>query len=509
MKLPIPKQTLSEKLKEFDIWITPSLGDISDTDTYRDELNRIASIFEILGSATNYFDDKKHCEPAAMTSTFLSLLPNTPETERLELLQSFASTLYLVTGKSDNNLKCQFPLYLRDIARWKTMPSVIRDVVTEKPIPRVMKSDDIMSQIISLKSSILGQRFLEHFITFILGTDGAARQFWALGHSYFHLKTFNKGYEQNLLAPLVIFKVRGSVIASMGHEPEALMRATLHQWGLAADTDYNTTDVIVDRDRTGGGKTRAYDFVLPYKTKRWSPAWNNRLMIQCQFYAGDSGSVSHKNVDQTKTSREMVRTNYKKVRFIEFVDGAGYFSSLNGDLKKLLEMESTASFTQIRSIPIRLRRELQSIGFLIPIEIEHAIIQSNGRQSEVANFLRTQKYQDCEIDSAIREAIEKGVVCTRRDALQVSDSRRQIVRQYFILDVIARMGKKLEVSNSNALASSILIPGYGDFYGMEMDILVDKILDMSGQFRDEFTQSKILLGDMKELSQNGFCIFGR
>lgn len=359
MKLPIPKQTISEKLKEFDVWITPSLGEISDTKKYREELNRVVRVFEILGKATGNFCDKKHCEPAAITTTIASIIKNTTQNDRLELLQSLASTLYLVTGKSDNNLKCQFPLYLRDSAHWQTVPNVTRDKISEKPIPRVMKSDDIMSQIISLGSNVQGQRLLEHFITFLLESDNAARQFWSLGHSYFHLKNFNKGYEQNLLAPIVIFKVRGSVTASGGHEPETLMRTILDQWGLTANIDYNTADVIVDQDRANVEKTRAYDFVLPYKTKRWSTAWDNRLMIQCQFYAGDSGSVSHKNVDQTKTSRHHVGEKFPKSRFVEFVDGAGYFSSLNGDLKKLLEMESTASFTQIRSIPIRLRRELQ------------------------------------------------------------------------------------------------------------------------------------------------------
>lgn len=32
MKLPIPARDLQRDLKEFDIWITPSLGEITDTD---------------------------------------------------------------------------------------------------------------------------------------------------------------------------------------------------------------------------------------------------------------------------------------------------------------------------------------------------------------------------------------------------------------------------------------------------------------------------------------------
>jgi hypothetical protein len=85
--------------------------------------------------------------------------------------------------------------------------------------------------------------------------------------------------------------------------------------------------------------------------------------------------VSHKNVDQTTAARlEATRAVGSEARFIEYVDGAGFFASLNGDLRSLLDMADTASFLQIRSISIRLRRELQRAGFLAPIEIEHAIL---------------------------------------------------------------------------------------------------------------------------------------
>ena len=79
-------------------------------------------------------------------------------------------------------------------------------------------------------------------------------------------------------------------------------------------------------------KTRAYDFLLPYKTPGWKPS----IFVQSQFYAGDAGSVSHKNVDQTKASRSSVLEVDSRAQFVEYLDGAGYFSSLNGDLKKII-----------------------------------------------------------------------------------------------------------------------------------------------------------------------------
>lgn len=44
---------------------------------------------------------------------------------------------------------------------------------------------------------------------------------------------------------------------------------------------------------------RKYDFIIPYQSRESGL----KIFIQSQFYAGDSGSVSHKVVDQTDSSR--------------------------------------------------------------------------------------------------------------------------------------------------------------------------------------------------------------
>jgi len=157
-------------------------------------------------------------------------------------------------------------------------------------------------------------------------------------------------------------------MASGGHEPERMLRELLQEWGLKPDIDFNTSDVvIVDSNHDLDAKTRAYDFVIPYKTPGWSEGnWNNRLFIQCQFYAGDSGSVSHKNVDQTRNSRDSISRFVISPLFIEYVDGAGYFSALNGDLKRLLSYKDTHGLIQIKTAPIRLRCYFEKIGFIPP-----------------------------------------------------------------------------------------------------------------------------------------------
>lgn len=516
MKLPIPAPDLQRDLKEFDIWITPSLGEITDTDKFKEELARVTRIFEELGQATGYFQDERHCAPGAIAQTFAQLANGRPEAERAELFKSLASTLYLVTGKSDNNSKCQFPLFLRDIARWDKLPSVTRRInkktgaetksVRDKALPRTLESDAYMGLIAAIDNGATESRLLEQFVSFLLMGEDAVRQFWSLGFSYYALKQFGRGYERNLLSPIVIFKVRGSVSASGGHKPEAILRSHLESWGLIPDKDFNLADVIVDREGQGKDeKTRAYDFVLPYRTPGWFPEWQNRIMMQSQFYAGDSGSVSHKNVDQTKTSRDRVLEKFKNTRFVEYVDGAGYFSSLNSDLRKILAMETTHSFIQIRSAPIRLRRELQALGFVTPLEIEHALIQSSGEEDEIGAKLVAQGYRAEEVRRAIEHATDHGVIRKEGTKLALHEGRREIVRQHLLLDVLSIHGRDVQLGTA-ASAASVLVSGHGAFFGLEMDELVNSAVANGGELREDISHSQTFAADIKALSQRGFTM---
>ncbi len=508
MKLTIPVRDPRRDLDEFDIWITPSLGEINQTDKFKEELARVTRIFEELGLATNNFRDLATCQPVAIAETFAKLAAKLPKKDRAELFKSLASTLYLVTGKSDNNTKCQFPLFLRDVAGWSSLPV---KKGAPKALPRTLKSDDYMDLVAVVESSADESRLLEQFLSFLLKDEDAVKQFWCLGHSYYVLKQLGQGYERNLLSPIVIFKVRGSVSASGGHEPEAMLREHLESWGLVADYDYNTNDVIVDG--VGGGKndkTRAYDFVLPYKVTGWNPEWNNRIMMQSQFYAGDAGSVSHKNVDQTATSRDRVLRKFKDVRFVEYVDGAGYFSSLNSDLKKILAMATTHSFIQIRSAPIRLRRELQALGFCTTLEIEHAIVQTTGEEQSAGAALVGQGYGKAEIERAIAQAVNRGTVGRNGAMLELKTDRRDTIRQHLLLDVLAIHGREMK-PGSAAAPASVLVPGYGAFWGMAMDELVNVAVANvgAGTLRDEIEHSQTFAADIKALAQRGLCMFGR
>jgi len=240
-------------------------------------------------------------------------------------------------------------------------------------------------------------------------------------------------------------------------------------------------------------KTRAYDFVLPFKT----PGWKPKIFIQSQFYAGDSGSVSHKNIDQTDTSRNYILGFIPDARFIEYVDGAGYFSSLNGDLKKLLSKSTTTSFFQVRSAAIRLRRELEQIGFLIPLRLELAIAQSDGIRNSAEHLLIQAGYSVEEISRCVESCLAQSLISERDGNLLIQESRRTLVRRYFLLDVIAQRGRKAD--HKGELVGSIIIPGYGPFYGMRLTDLMTASLHLAPGFRNDWSSPEVIMEDINWL----------
>lgn len=523
MKLPIPQQSLNEMLREFDVWITPSLGEIRDTDRFREEMARVVSVLNALEPSIVAAQSPNDFAPSKIATTFLAFIDQADEQTAKEILQSLASLLFLITGKSDNNAKTQLPHYLMHSVGWKVLIDlkVRRNEIflTQKPIPRVLNSKSYMGHIAKFckypdksERDRTQRRLLEQYIAFVLSDEIYLSQLWSLGQSYVMLKEL--GRERDLLAPLIVFQVRGSVSASGGHDPEALLRSRFQQWGLLADIDYNLADAVLEKTSDQPipiegeqiskvrKKTRAYDFILPFKT----PTWHPRIFIQSQFYAGDSGSVSHKNVDQTTSSRSSVLDVIPEARFVEYLDGAGYFSSLNGDLKTLLSMPSTRSFFQVRSAAIRLRRELQDIGFLTPLEIEHACLLTDSHASSVKMKLQEYGYNDSEIERGISSSIGRNLLHTTSDnKILVSSERKTIARRYLLLDLIANLGSVIDF-NGGRPSDFILIPGYGPLFGMERHRLADEAGRIAPSIRADLSKAQTLLDDIVWLCDEGLAM---
>ena len=501
MKLPVTPISAIDALLEFDVWLTPTLGEIRDTERFQKEMDSAVRIFEVLGNKTDKFSLKKNPDIRKIAEAVELEIATADKKYARKFLTSIADLVYLVTGKSDNNCKCQLPIYLRQKNIFNRMPVVNNGDVDYQDWPRVIKAEQFMKVVSDLsRQPDLQTELIRLFFEFILSDESYLSQLWAIGNCYYALKPYNK--EKSLLSPLVIFKVRGSVTASGGHDPEQLLRGMMTDWGMKQGVDFNSDDVVIDSSeakKPGRTKVRKYDFLLPYKSHGWQPG----LFIQCQFYAGDSGSVSHKNVDQTSSARHYTTKHFAKARFVEFVDGAGYFASLNGDLKTLLQMPNTHSFFQIRSAQIRLRRELQQIGYLTPLEIEHALFCFAGDKKRAAAKLETDGYTSAEIERVFSQMIEDELLLLNKGKYTISAERAIIARRHFILDVIAMHGSVLTLNQNKG---HILVPGYGPFYGLKLKELPPLILRYAASLTPEINNTSIFLADLEWLAGNGYIM---
>lgn len=534
MRLPSKSLSVREQLAEFDVWITPALGEIRDTDRFLLGMDAVLRVFDRLSHASGNFADEAHCQPAAIVTEFVAAVQSLDREAAEAVLSDLAAVLFLVTGQSDNNAKCQLPLFLKEVLGWIDLPTVRVSRGTTKlgrrPIPRSLEAAKFMALVASLQQFPDQQRLLlGAFVEYVLATPRDIEQLWSVGRSYTLMKQMDR--HRQLLTALVSFQVRGSVAASGGHEPERILRALMSEWGLEPGEGYNEADVSwpayealaepasiaslrqrvaesgqeITMDRgdviESTGKRRAWDFVLPFGVSGWTPG----IFIQSQFYAGDSGSVSHKNVDQTPRARDRVKAVLDEARFIELVDGAGYFSALNGDLKHLLELDDTTSFVQLRSAPIRLRRELQELGFLTPLEVAHAVLSTGGDWSSVSATLRLQGYSGEEIERAIGHSLTKGWLTKANDVLFVTDERRVPSRRYAILDCIAVFGAPISAAD-DVPKGMILIPGYGRAYGMHLDELAQRTAQSFPSLRYDLEDSHVFEADIAWLLERGFVI---
>lgn len=484
MKLPAVNLSLEEKVAEFDSWVTASIQQVTKTDTYKRELSKVSILLESLGAATNSFNSPEDCNAERMAIYCVAEIESIISKQATirdalfaanDLIVSLISMLFLVTGKSDNNTKCQFPVWLSTV-EGKTSFPVVRSKLNgkvrfeNKELGRVIEQEKV-SKLIS-DALVLAREYsgsidleaeatwlLKCYINSILDSQDAVEQLWVLGHSFFKLRSENPGFEKKLLSPIVAFKVRGSVAAQSGHLPERILRRCMSMWGMKSGVDYNTDDVVIDAQNiqsdvlelaaTGLGeseapaqivddlkgdptKTRAYDFVLPFNT----PGWDQSIFIQAQFYAGDSGSVSHKVVDQTRSSRVLTRAKFPKALFVEYLDGAGYYSSLFRDLKHMLEMPSTYDFFQVRTVHVKLRRVLQTIGYLTPMDFTHALMRAGYSFHSAKVLLLAEGYSEKEILRCFSHCSREVFITVKDDLVKIAPRLLVNSRRMLLLDLV-------------------------------------------------------------------------
>lgn len=168
-------------------------------------------------------------------------------------------------------------------------------------------------------------------------------------------------------------------------------------------------------------------------------------------------------------------------------------------------MADTYLYFQIKSAPIKLRYALQGIGFLTPLEIEHAILRTGGMEKTVMTLLQHEGYNVEEIERAIRTATTTGIIIYKKAKFLIRPDRRDLARRYLVLDIVANNGIKPEI---NKLNGYLLIPGFGLFYGLELDAVVENAIKVAPSLRKDWSDPKVISKDLRWLIEKGYVKMG-
>ena len=491
MWIPLVSLSNDEVIDEFDQWVTPSLERIRDTEKFSSQITDLVRVFDAFVSARTSKPDTG--VNSLVREAIRGALVSGSSTMKRDLEAVF-STLSLVTANSDNAAKCQYPIWRRRNGDG-LFPSLLKGKIQLNPVPNELKQDKVAAAVVSTwpVNPEVALDLADSYAQFLLADEIDRRQLTVLIDAYQHAGKSDIEGGSLLLAPLVAFQVRGSVAATGGHGPEAFTRQYLEEWGFSAPEGFNPSDVIAESladwltekgnagGSTGGhglrstqlgtetAKTRGFDFVIPYMQTTSS----NRLFVQSQFYAGDSGSVSHKNVDQASNARGKAAKLFPDAFFVELVDGAGYCASLRKDLRHLLFAHDTTDFFQLRSIPIRLRRLLQMSGNLSPMEIALFVAEGATSEDSLMSALLSHLSPD-QAREAISRATSLGWIEWNQDKrCTVATTREQTVHDYLSLDSV--VARALPLSEGQ-LEGALLIPGFGPNYGVPKNQIVKSML---------------------------------
>ena len=142
MRLNKHKYSEQERMSEFDRWITPSLGDIKDSIEFRNILAALEDGFESLSNYTNDFSSFDTCSPYYIAEKITSSI-NQIDDIQSHLVNVFNAIL-LSTGKTDNNLKCQYPIALFKQYEGGEIPTCKNGKLIQTKIPRDFSLDKVI-----------------------------------------------------------------------------------------------------------------------------------------------------------------------------------------------------------------------------------------------------------------------------------------------------------------------------------------------------------------------------
>ena len=489
-QLPPKSPDLNDQIEEFREWVTPRIDSIEDHDEFDKRVDGYEFACHLL-SEINLEGISSSQAAREIAKCCISKLLAHDHASQQRVIFDIVNLVFALTGTTDNNIKCQFSPFLRHGL-----------FCTELKLP---KKSGKSIKLITVTVDRIGQIKLEQISTYlcmlldIATTIGETALFAAsfLLEAYF-LCIFDCGsYERLVLVvkslvedkvarPILevfaTYQLRGSAAAISGHGPEDKLRLLLTELGMCKGVEFNETDVIPasicgDLDIVAAqerSKTRAYDFVIPFRIEHLS----RRVFIQSQIYGGDSGSVSHKNVDQIPLSRRHVKGMFENPIFLEYLDGAGYCNALAGDLTKILEMSDTHGFFQGRTAIFVLPSIFREIGLLYPAEVISWYIKNslagNPSCKPLESFL-SDMYKGSEIHRLALKLID--------DGFDMSDPKIDGIKRSLLVPscalVLADTLRSLANHSDNNTVRIPGIPGLG-VNGQALDMLLTTMGSLVG-----------------------------
>ena len=166
----------------------------------------------------------------------------------------------------------------------------------------------------------------------------------------------------------------------------------------------------------------------------------------------------------------------------------------------MLAKSTTKDFIQICSAPLKLRRELQGINFLTTLEIEHAILMTGGKKTDVTQKLQKDGYSMDEIVSAISSAVRNQQLLDA-ETFVISTSRESIVRKYCILDTIANYGQPIPADKK---AGYLIVPGYSTYWGLRQADVIKRALEIAPMLDSLWRDRLDPFKDIQWLLDKGF-----
>lgn len=141
------------------------------------------------------------------------------------------------------------------------------------------------------------------------------------------------------------------------------------------------------------------------------------------------------------------------------------------------------------------------IRFLTTLEVEHAILMTDGKKESVASLLLKDGYSEDEINRVLELVVSNGKVQLSEGSLILVKERVEIVRKYCLLDVIANYGNPISLDKQQGC---LIVPGYSTFWGMPQADVIKKAIEIAPSLNTLWEKTTDAFDDIQWLLEKGF-----